>query len=61
VPDDIRAAATIASTDAFHLAALVGAVLLALGALVNWIGLSAGPTDHSAGRGSGEEGPTPVT
>ena len=39
VPANIRAAATEASTDAFHLAAVVGAGLLVTGAAVNWIGL----------------------
>ncbi|HZM73612.1 MAG TPA: MFS transporter [Candidatus Polarisedimenticolia bacterium] len=36
---DIAAAARIASTDAYHLAALVGAALLAAGGAVNWFGL----------------------
>ena len=36
---DIVAAARVASTDAYHLAALVGAALLAAGAAVNWFGL----------------------
>ena len=43
---DIAAAARIASTDAYHLAALVGAALLAAGGAVNWFGL----------RGSGPGG-----
>ncbi len=38
-PPDIAAAARVASTDSFHVAALVCAVLLAGGGLVNWIGL----------------------
>jgi hypothetical protein len=44
-PAEIVAAARIASTDAYHLAALVAAALLALGAAVNWFGLRPG---HSA-------------
>ena len=40
VPPDVEAAAKEASTDAFHLAALVGAGLLVLGAVVNWFGLA---------------------
>lgn len=39
VPDEIRAAARFASTDAFHLAMVVGAVLLVGGAAVNYVGL----------------------
>ncbi len=38
-PEPVQEAARIASTDAFHLAATVCAVLLAAGAVVNWIGL----------------------
>ncbi|MFL5755662.1 MAG: MFS transporter [Chloroflexota bacterium] len=39
VPEAIAAAARIASTDAFHLAAIVGATLLVAGALTSWFGL----------------------
>ena len=39
---ELVTAARIASTDAYHLAALVAAALLALGAAVNWFGLRPG-------------------
>jgi hypothetical protein len=61
---ELRAAARIASTQAFHLAALVSAGLLVAGAIVNYIGLggeranqstSAGPDEP--GRGSSSPGP----
>lgn len=47
VPAEIRAAATEASTDAFHLASLVAAGLLVAGAAVNWIGLSDRKSGHT--------------
>jgi EmrB/QacA subfamily drug resistance transporter len=42
------AAAAMASTDAFHLAVVVSAVLLALGALVNWYGIREGGSGAEA-------------
>jgi hypothetical protein len=42
----VAAAAQTASTDAFHLAALAGTVLLAGGAVVNAVGLRAGRPDQ---------------
>ena len=41
VPPEVAEASKVASTDAFHLAAIVGAVLLFAGAGVNWFGLRA--------------------
>jgi EmrB/QacA subfamily drug resistance transporter len=51
VPASVAEASREASTDAFHLAALVGATLLFAGAAVNWVGLRAarpGATDVQA-------------
>jgi hypothetical protein len=45
-PPQVAAAAQTASTDAFHLAALAGTVLLAGGAVVNAVGLRAGRPDQ---------------
>ena len=42
-PPAVQAAARVASTDAFHLASLVGVVLLLAGAAVNWVGLREPP------------------
>lgn len=42
-PDDVAAAATIASTEAFHLAAIACGLLLVAGAAVNAVGLRGGP------------------
>jgi EmrB/QacA subfamily drug resistance transporter len=42
LPEDVRAAALVASTDAFHVAVLVGAGLLVAGAVVNGAGLRSG-------------------
>jgi hypothetical protein len=39
LPDDVRQAARNSSTDAFHLAMLVAALLCAAGAAVNWVGI----------------------
>ena len=47
-PPAIAAAAHVASVDALHLAAVVCAVLLAAGALANWIGLRPGAEDSDA-------------
>jgi hypothetical protein len=60
VPDDIRSATTVASTDAFHLAALVGAGLLALGAVVNWIGLAGRSGEPPGSRQEAGEGGPPI-
>jgi MFS family permease len=61
-PPEIRTAATEASTDAFHLASLVGAGLLILGAVVNWVGLgerspeeSSSPEASAAPAGAGPD------
>jgi EmrB/QacA subfamily drug resistance transporter len=71
VPPEIRAAATDASTDAFHLAVLVAAGLLLLGAAVNGLGIrnpgrggqATGPgAEQPAGPGAGSpSGPVPGT
>jgi len=45
IPADLVAAAKAASVDAFHLAALVSAGLMAAGAAVSFVGLRAGATD----------------
>jgi EmrB/QacA subfamily drug resistance transporter len=47
-PADLVAAARVASTDAFHLAALVAALLLVAGAIVNWYGLRPDPARESS-------------
>jgi EmrB/QacA subfamily drug resistance transporter len=57
-PPELRMAATEASTDAFHLAALVGAGLLVLGAAVNWVGLT-GKGEGDGGIAGGGEPPAP--
>ena len=44
-------AAHEASTDAFHLAVLTGAVLMAAGAAVNFVGLRPGARDGADGAG----------
>jgi hypothetical protein len=46
--DDVRDAARAASTDAFHLAMIVGAGLLAAGAVVNGLGLRGDVPDRDA-------------
>ena len=51
VPDDIASASRDASIDAFHLAALVTAVLLLGGAAVNYVGLRAGADERSEVEG----------
>ncbi|HEY7737078.1 MAG TPA: MFS transporter [Candidatus Limnocylindrales bacterium] len=53
-PPEIRTAATVASTDAFHLAALVGAGLLIMGAAVNWVGLGGRPEAEAERPGAAE-------
>jgi hypothetical protein len=47
VSPELRAAARIASTQAFHLAALVSAGLLVAGAIVNYIGLGGDRANQS--------------
>ena len=51
VPEAVVGAARVASTDAFRLAAVVCAVLLAGGAAANWVGLQPGT--------EGDDGPPP--
>jgi hypothetical protein len=48
IPPNVAMASREASTDAFHLAALVGAGLLFTGSAVNGFGLSARRTEKSA-------------
>ena len=54
VPADLADAARDASTDAFHLSALVGALLLVAGAGVNHVGLRPGPERVPAGQRTAE-------
>jgi DHA2 family multidrug resistance protein-like MFS transporter len=49
-PADLVAAAKVASVEAFHLAALVSAGLMAAGAAVSFIGLRASATDPARVR-----------
>ena len=57
VPAEVRAAARSASTEAFHLAALVSAGLLLIGAAINAVGIrNPGPEGRHAGPG-GEQPP----
>ena len=51
----LAAAAKEASTDAFHLAVVVGAGLLLAGAAVNWVGLRPGGDERSRKAGSVSE------
>jgi EmrB/QacA subfamily drug resistance transporter len=51
----LAAAAKEASTDAFHLAAMVGAGLLLAGAAVNWVGLR--PADDQRAKGAAARDP----
>jgi EmrB/QacA subfamily drug resistance transporter len=53
-PPEVREAARIASTDAFHLASAVCAVLLAAGAVVNWVGLREPATRVAEAAGTAE-------
>jgi EmrB/QacA subfamily drug resistance transporter len=48
-PENVRAVAREASTDAYHLAVLVGAVLLVAGAVVNYVGLGES-AEHAPGE-----------
>jgi hypothetical protein len=57
-PADLRAAARVASTDAFHLAAVVCAVLLTAGAAVNWFGLRAQGAGAAPVRREADDGRT---
>jgi EmrB/QacA subfamily drug resistance transporter len=54
----LAAAARAASTDAFHLAIIVSATLLILGAIVNWYGIRGGGSAHQAEPST--EGPAAV-
>jgi hypothetical protein len=56
VSPEIRAAARVASTDAFHLAMLVAAALMATGAVVNWLGIR-DPAPAGRHLGPGAEQP----
>lgn len=59
VPAAVRAAARLASADAFHLAAIVAATLLVLGSVVNFVGLRpASPSPGGTGRGSPPPSPS---
>jgi EmrB/QacA subfamily drug resistance transporter len=51
LPADLAAAIRAASTDAFHLAMVVAAALLALGAVVNLVGLERGAPENAADPG----------
>ena len=55
-PDALKAAALGASTDAFHLAMLIAALLCAAGAAVNWVGIRDPQPDVLAHAGE----PTPA-
>ncbi len=55
VPPEVAEASKVASTDAFHLASVVGAVLLFAGAAVNWFGLRA----RSAGTAAAQPNAPP--
>lgn len=57
-PPELAAAAKVASTNAFHLAALVAAGLLVAGAAVNAIGLRESPKER-AGTAAGSAGAEP--
>jgi hypothetical protein len=59
VPEDVRAAATAASTDAFHLAVMVSAGLLVIGAAVNAVGIR-NPAPSGRRGGPGAEQPPPA-
>jgi hypothetical protein len=56
VPSDIAKAAHLASTDAFHLAMVVAAVLLIAGAIVNLVGIQ----NRALSAGATAKAPTPV-
>jgi hypothetical protein len=56
-PPAVVAAANEASTDAFHLAVLVSAALMAAGAAVNFVGLRSGPNLAPATESSAEPVP----
>ena len=60
-PPALANAARDASTDAFHLAALVGALLLVAGAAVNHVGLRPGPEPVRAAGRAGEPSPAVET
>jgi EmrB/QacA subfamily drug resistance transporter len=57
VPDEQRAASREASTDAFHLAMLIAALLCASGAAVNWVGIRDPSPEELAGA---QEGSAPA-
>lgn len=56
-PPDVAAAATVASTGAFHLAAIVAALLLVAGAAVNAVGLRRDRAAPSGGTARADETP----
>ena len=56
VPPEVRAAATTASTDAFHLATIVAAGLLLVGAAVNGVGIR-NPSPSDATRSDASSAP----
>ncbi len=56
-PPAVVAAANEASTDAFHLAVLVSAALMAAGAAVNFVGLRSGPNPDPATESSADAAP----
>jgi hypothetical protein len=56
-PPAVVAAANEASTDAFHLAVLVSAGLMAAGAAVNFVGLRRGPNPAPATESAAETAP----
>jgi hypothetical protein len=57
-PPELRAAAKVASTDAYHVAVLVAAGLLLSGAGVNAIGLREGRSGRGGAEASGSPGPS---
>jgi len=59
IPPDIQTAAREASTDAFHVATVTCAVLLAAGAAVNFVGLRGGREAGPVGSSGTPAGPDP--
>lgn len=55
-PVEVAAAATVASTGAFHVATIVAGVLLLAGAVVNAVGLRGGQEEDAAGAGAAGAG-----
>lgn len=56
-PDGVAAAATVASTEAFHLAAIACGLLLLAGAAINAVGLRSEPESRAAGTPAGGTAP----